>query len=373
MGYNGGKRVWPQRNSGFSKSSIRYGNKIFRMATLPILKIGFSAVGLSNNGRRKTYRSNSISIPKVQRQYSDYRSTNNTSSYSTLNFNSFFNTSNIARFSNVRFESVIVKYKELIAQNVRILHDVDKLSTENRLLRSRIKTKYWLRLFYKNEINKMEFDILANENTIKAQKERIVNEYLDLSNFSQSEKSLDLIDLIQSSNLFSSSWILYPKKDIQFKLDINYLNYSLFFQRSSIKVLGSSIPIIDNLTDIYVCLKDSHISIVFLPCAVMIYTSESNFAIFDYSDLQCTNKEVIIKEEDSFLNPQATVDSMTWKHQKMDGNPDLRYKNNPQVPIVRYSNITLQTNNGIRIELLFLNLDFGRLFYETITKMSIKS
>jgi len=55
MGYNGGKRVWPQRNSGFSKSSLRFGNKMIKKAVLPAMKLGSSALGLTSS-RKGTYR-----------------------------------------------------------------------------------------------------------------------------------------------------------------------------------------------------------------------------------------------------------------------------------------------------------------------------
>jgi len=349
---------------------MRFGYKILRQASLPVLKVGFSAVGLSNNGRSKSHTRTTRSSPKVQNQFYDYKSADNISSYSSVKFNSFFRTSNIAQFSNERFESVLIRYKDIVTQNKRHFHEIELLGGENCLMRRRILSIHWLRLFYKNEIKTLEFNILKNEDKINTLKESIVNEYLDLTNYKQSENFVDLFDLIQSSDLYNSSWILYAKPTIPFQLDVNSLNYSVLFLRSRIQVKKASIPFINDATDRYICLKDSNISITFLSCAVIIFTSESNLAIFYYSDFTCTNKEVIIKEDESFKNARAIVDSLTWQYQKMDGNPDLRYKNNPQVPIVRYSNVTLQTNNGIRIEYLFLNLDFGRLFFETLSKMT---
>lgn len=68
MGYNGGKRVWPQRNSGLSKSSIRFGHKMIRKAVLPAIKLGSSTLGLSSSRK---------GIYKEQNYYTDYNNSNN--------------------------------------------------------------------------------------------------------------------------------------------------------------------------------------------------------------------------------------------------------------------------------------------------------
>lgn len=376
MGYNGGKRVWPQRNSGFSKSSIRFGNMIFRKVSLPILKIGFSAIGLSNSNRKKNYRGTTgrpRSTTNSKNQLFNNKYSDNKSSYSKVNYNSFFCTSNIAQFSNVVFEPMLNRNKGIIVQNMSAYHDIKQLAAENISMRSRISSIYMLRLFYKKEIENLEFNISENENKISALKESVVDECLDFKGYNQLVTFTDLFDLIKSSNLHNSSWIIYPKANVPFRLDNCYLNYSVFFQRSRLEVLKTSIPFINDESDKYVCIRDSNIAIAFLSCAVLIFTDKSNFALLKYSDFECKYKEVIIKENEPFVASEAIIDSLTWLYQKMDGSPDLRYKNNPQVPIVRYSNVTLETKNGIHIEFLFLNLDFGRLFSDMISKMSNES
>ena len=164
--------------------------------------------------------------------------------------------------------------------------------------------------------------------------------------------------------------MLYPNSIIPFQLNISSLNYSIFFNRNNIQERRSPIPFIDNAFEKNICIKDSMISIIFLSCAIIIYNNDTNFAVLCYSDLQCSYKEVLIKEDESFKNINAVIDSFSWKFQKMDGKPDLRYKNNPQVPIVKYSNISLQTVNGFRLEFLLLNQEFGRHFFEAFNKMA---
>ena len=134
-----------------------------------------------------------------------------------------------------------------------------------------------------------------------------------------------------------------------------------------------SIPFIDNKTQRCICIKDSIISILFLPYALIIYTVEINFAVLKYNDCKSSYKEVQIKEDETFKNVDAVIDSFIFKYQKMDGSPDKRYKYNPQVPVVNYSNISIQSIDGLRIEFLFLNQEFGRSFFESFSNLTIDS
>ena len=372
MGYNGGKRVWPQRNSGFSKSSMRFGNKMFKMAVHSVLEVGFSTLGLTKSSKRtrkKTLIKNSV----VEYKTTEYRSLDNKTIVTSEKNNLFFNSSNLARFSNSKFDIGIKQFKEISSQNRITKQNIEKLTYENFAIKKKIKSKQWIRLFYKNEISRLENYRLKNENAINDLKGFIINEYIDFSAFLHSDIFEDLFSLIQKLNVNKSFWMLYPHAIIPFQLNINSLNYSIFFNRNNIQELKSPIPFIDSIVEKNFCINDSIISIIFLSCAIIIYNNDTNFAVLCYSDLQCSYKEVLIKEDDSFKNNNAVIDSFSWKYQKVDGTPDMRYKNNPQVPIVKYSNISLQTINGFRLEFLLLNQEFGRRFFETFNKIAIDS
>lgn len=370
MGYNGGKRVWPQRNSGFSKSSVRFGNKIFRMVTMPVLKIGFSALGLSNSGR-KTYRRSSFGKAFIGNQ--SYRNIPavNVPVHIQANCEPFFSTLNLMRFSNSRFELEIVKFNEIADKNKVSKLMIGKLRSENITKQKRLKSKQWLRLFLKKEIVELENEILRNEVSIKDLNESLINEYLDFTAFKYSDKFDEFCNLTNTFDFDISTWMIYPLPSFTFQLYREYLNYSILFQRNKIQLQQMSIPFIDNVTEKYICIKDSSISMLFLPYAIIIFTKESNFAVLKYNDCKPSYKEVLIKEDETFKNVDAVIDSFICKYQKLDGTPDKRYKYNPQVPVVNYSNISIQSIDGLRIEFLFLYQEFGRRFFETFSNLTI--
>lgn len=372
MGYNGGKRVWPQRNSGFSKSSIRFGNKMFKMVVSSVLDVGFSTLGLTKSGK-KTNRKTLIKNSVTEHKNNEYRTSNNKPIITCEKNNLFFNISNLGRFSSLKFDIGIKQYKEISSQNRITKLNIEKLINENFAISKKIKSKQWIRLFYKNEISRLENDKLINDDTINDLKGGIINAYIDFSAFLHSNMFEDLFILLQRLHSNNSTWMLYPHSIIPFQLNNNSLNYSIFFNRKNIQELRPPIPFIDSIVEKNVCIKDSIISIIFLSCAIIIYNNDINFAVLSYSDLQCSYKEVLIKEDVSFKNNNAVIDSFSWKYQKADGAPDMRYKNNPQVPIVKYSNISLQTINGFRLEFLLLNQEFGRHFFETFNKIAIDS
>lgn len=299
MGYNGGKRVWPQRNSGFNKSSIRFGNKMLKMAMHSVLKVGFSTLGLTKSGksnRKKPLIKNSV----VEYKTNEYRFSDNKPFIASEKYNLFFNISNLARFTNSKFDIEIKQFKEISSQNRIKRLNIEKLLNENFALNKKIKSKQWIRLFYKNEISQLENYRLTNENTINDLKGSIINEYIDFSDFLHSDMFEDLYSLMQKFHLNKSSWMMYPHALIPFQLNINSLNYSIFFHRNNMQEMKSQVPFIDSIVEKNCCIKDSMISIIFISCAIIIYNNDTNFSILCYSDLQCLYKEVLIKEDDMF-------------------------------------------------------------------------
>lgn len=85
--------------------------------------------------------------------------------------------------------------------------------------------------------------------------------------------------------------------------------------------------------------KDS--GIVFLPKEIRIYQSALHlrFASADYAHTQhsFTTTTMIVNGQ---VPPDAEIESYTWKHVNLDGSIDNRYKDNPQIPICRYGQMT---------------------------------
>ncbi len=52
----------------------------------------------------------------------------------------------------------------------------------------------------------------------------------------------------------------------------------------------------------------------------------------------------------------------TWAKVNKNGTPDKRFKDNYEIPVVRYGNIALQTSTGLNEEYEFSNYEFAEAF-----------
>ncbi|WP_437193420.1 DUF4236 domain-containing protein [Planctomicrobium sp. SH527] len=87
-------------------------------------------------------------------------------------------------------------------------------------------------------------------------------------------------------------------------------------------------------------------TLYFLPDLLLLYRSDGIGAI-QYEDLKvkCSQLQFL---ESGILPADAKVVGQTWRHTRKDGGPDLRYKDNPQIPICLYDEVQLTSSNGLQ-------------------------
>ena len=92
------------------------------------------------------------------------------------------------------------------------------------------------------------------------------------------------------------------------------------------------------------CISADGVSFYFFPDKLLIYSGKEVGAI-DYTNLniKAYNKDIATNRY-STDDPGAVV-GKTWQYTTKAGQPDKRYKNNPQVPIIKFSLLELSTSN----------------------------
>ncbi len=86
-------------------------------------------------------------------------------------------------------------------------------------------------------------------------------------------------------------------------------------------------------------------TLYFFPDMVFVLEKKT-IAVISYESLKITcKKEPVVETEE---NPgDAAPISYTWKYTNKDGEPDRRFKDNRQLPIFNYSEITFQSKTGL--------------------------
>lgn len=86
-------------------------------------------------------------------------------------------------------------------------------------------------------------------------------------------------------------------------------------------------------------------TLYFFPDRLLVYSANSVGAV-SYADLKALSNNVAFRE-DASVPSDAEVIGSTWQFVAKSGGPDRRFKNNVQIPIVRYGEIHLKSNSGL--------------------------
>ncbi|TFW05584.1 hypothetical protein E4K72_11125 [Oxalobacteraceae bacterium OM1] len=91
--------------------------------------------------------------------------------------------------------------------------------------------------------------------------------------------------------------------------------------------------------------KAGPMALYFMPDRVLVYSAAGVGAIA-YKDLQVTgmSRQFI---EDGSVTSDATVVGRTWRYVNKSGGPDRRFKNNRELPIALYEEISFRSASGL--------------------------
>lgn len=96
-------------------------------------------------------------------------------------------------------------------------------------------------------------------------------------------------------------------------------------------------------------------TLVFLPDKLFLLQKGSVGAL-NYSDIQTSTHTTRFIESQS-VPLDATVVGRTWRYVNKSGGPDKRFKNNRELPICLYGEMTLQSDSGLNTVFLFSHPD----------------
>lgn len=105
--------------------------------------------------------------------------------------------------------------------------------------------------------------------------------------------------------------------------------------------------------------------ILLYPGVAVIPRVDGAFALIDLRELQISAEHRGFHEEDS-VPSDASVAGHTWAKTNKNGSPDRRFKDNYQIPICVYGNITFQSQTGITEEYMVSNADAAQAFAEAV-------
>jgi hypothetical protein len=110
-------------------------------------------------------------------------------------------------------------------------------------------------------------------------------------------------------------------------------------------------------------------TLYFLPDRLLVYAG-TNIGAVAYADLHVrVNDKRFIEESRASVPGDAEVVGATWQYVNKKGGPDLRFKNNPELPICLYEEIHLNSASGLREILQLSKRGFGEPFSRALATL----
>lgn len=103
----------------------------------------------------------------------------------------------------------------------------------------------------------------------------------------------------------------------------------------------------------------------FFPTFLLLYKGSKAFGIFDLKEINIAMKLTGYVEEEGVPGDTEVIQH-TWKKANKNGSPDKRFKDNYQIPVVKYGDLTLTSETGLEESFMFSNFDAFSEFSKTI-------
>jgi hypothetical protein len=107
--------------------------------------------------------------------------------------------------------------------------------------------------------------------------------------------------------------------------------------------------------------------ILLYPGVAVIPRADGAFALIDLRELQISSEYRRFHEEED-VPRDSHLDGHTWAKTNKNGSPDRRFKDNYQIPICVYGNITFHSQTGVTEEYMVSNADAAQAFAEAVKR-----
>uniref|UniRef100_A0A832H5V6 DUF4236 domain-containing protein n=1 Tax=Oscillatoriales cyanobacterium SpSt-402 TaxID=2282168 RepID=A0A832H5V6_9CYAN len=118
-------------------------------------------------------------------------------------------------------------------------------------------------------------------------------------------------------------------------------------------------PFIQTRIKVYGLLLDS-MQLYFFPDQVFVFQN-GKYGAVDYTSLNVYGSPTRFIEDEGVPRDSQIVD-YTWRYVRKDGGPDMRFRDNRQIPIAQYAYIELSSQTGLNLHFHVSNLAYAQQF-----------
>lgn len=215
-------------------------------------------------------------------------------------------------------------------------------------------------------------DIKAQQEAIKQTKEMIEKCYVNLEIDFDSDIKRKFEKVYESFKKLTTSHKIWDITSAHFQDRVAMRSSaSTIVNRRQVNFELKTIPYIKSDYQALFLKNANGADIYIYPTFIVMYTNENNFAIIGINELNFLQTYTRFTET-STVPRDAKIIGQTWAKVNKNGTRDKRFKSNYQIPVVRYGNIKLSTQTGLREEYEFSNYEFTEEFSKAFREFQLE-
>lgn len=221
---------------------------------------------------------------------------------------------------------------------------------------------------FKSILDSLKKDIVSQEEAISELQNKINECYVDLDIEFDAEIGKSYAVLVESFKKLSTSEKIWDVTSAYSQdTKVTRSAAATVVAKREVKFETRHIPDIKSRFEPFSFRNANGADLCFYPSFVVVYSSNTRFAVIGLDEIKFNHTQVRFTETGSVPRDSKVIDK-TWFKVNKNGTPDKRFKDNYQIPVVRYGEITLKSNTGLHEEYEFSNYEFceefGQLFTE---------
>lgn len=183
----------------------------------------------------------------------------------------------------------------------------------------------------------------------------------DFTDENSLKKYESIVDSIVKVNTSQKIWLLQSRAEVY---DSKYhAGAGHLVNRKIVSISKDTDRYIKTNVDIY-ALKLDHKIIYLFPDKLILKTN-NNYGVIPYRNIKLEISDYQFIEDDSIPSDGEIIDR-TWQYVNRKGGPDRRFKNNKQLPVLKYELLTITSKSGLYEQLVFSKLGNSRYLKESI-------
>ncbi len=217
-------------------------------------------------------------------------------------------------------------------------------------------------LIKKSIADNIKIDIKAQKEAVKQLKEQIENCFVGLDIDFESEIQEKYNRLVNTFKQLASSHRIWDVTSAHLQDRVAARSSaSTIVKKRDVKFGIKALPDIKSNFEALYFQNANGADLYFYPSFIVMYSSKTSFALIGLDEVIFSQSYVRFTETGIVPNDSKVIDK-TWFKVNKNGTPDKRFRGNYQIPVVRYGEISLQTNTGLNEEYEFSNYEFTEQF-----------